>query len=451
MTPETEHADPFQRLGWLIDDQSFRYFSSMDLYAFRIGQAKIAGRTVLVVMNLPTTNSPTGVYKIDVMGDVETLRNAVDWAVATKTPIVLLFDNPIQNKRFGAIPIDDPGLLLHPEFGFGAMIKAVAHAANHVPLFAGLFGRIRHSTSLLLSLNGAIAQTVDAQIELGQWSGTVARGDSRDFAAMSLLTGLADQVFATDHEVITWLQQLVMSLPASWGNAPVVPEKQHVDIVVPVLPGDARSAFDPREWIDSLCDAETFVELQSGFAREAVVGFGRIGGASVGVVANRSTRRGGLLYTETCDKIADFLEQCELYRFPVLFLVDCGGFSAEDAGSGMAFLRRCGRLFRVLEAVSTPKFAAVFRRAYSAGFYAMGGSGFADRVVAFPGAKIGYFGKEMLFLLRQNHTDAAAKAFFDELEFLLEHPEKTIDFDAVERIIDPGKLREEVVTFLKAT
>src|SRR5690606_29619776 len=93
-----------------------------------------------------------------------------------------------------------------------------------------------------------------------------------------------------------------------------------------LVPEHERQPYDARQFIRGLVDADSFFEIQEGWAREVTVGFARLAGESIGVVANNSRYKGGVLFVDSADKAARFIQLCDAFNVPLLFLADVPGF-----------------------------------------------------------------------------------------------------------------------------
>jgi acetyl-CoA carboxylase carboxyltransferase component len=142
-------------------------------------------------------------------------------------------------------------------------------------------------------------------------------------------------------------------------------------------------------------DADSYFEIQALWAREVTVGFGRLDGEVVGVVANNSLHRGGVLFVDSADKATRFVQLCDAFNVPLLFLSDVPGFMVGTAVEKQGIIRHGAKMITAISEATVPKICVVVRKAYGAGLYAMAGPGFApDATIALPTAKIAVMGAE---------------------------------------------------------
>ena len=160
-----------------------------------------------------------------------------------------------------------------------------------------------------------------------------------------------------------------------------------------LVPSEHRLAYDVRPVVTAVLDPGTFVELQDGWARNLVTGLGRLGGRTVGVVANNPIRMAGCLDATSGDKAGRFVQWCNAHGVPLVFLVDVPGYlpgvGQEDAG----VVRRGAKLLHAYAACVVPRLTVVMRKSFGGAFIAMGSKGLgADRVFAWPGAQVDVMG-----------------------------------------------------------
>jgi acetyl-CoA carboxylase carboxyltransferase component len=162
-----------------------------------------------------------------------------------------------------------------------------------------------------------------------------------------------------------------------------------------LVPVSERVAFDMKRFVRGLVDAGSFFEIQGLWAREVVVGFARLSGAVVGIVANNPMHKGGVLFVDSADKATRFIQLCDAFNVPLVFLADVPGFMVGTAVEKQGIIRHGAKLISAVSEATVPKFSVIVRKAYGAGLYAMAGPGFEpDATLALPTAKIAVMGAE---------------------------------------------------------
>lgn len=162
-----------------------------------------------------------------------------------------------------------------------------------------------------------------------------------------------------------------------------------------VVPADPKIAYDVREVITRLLDYEDFFEIQPGFAANVVVGFGRIQGRAVGIVANQPATLAGVLDINASDKVAGFVRFCNAFNTPLLTFVDTPGFLPGVEQEYGGIIRHGAKMLFAYSAATVPKLTVVLRKAYGGAYIGMCCKDLgADRVVAWPTAEIAVMGAE---------------------------------------------------------
>jgi acetyl-CoA carboxylase carboxyltransferase component len=158
---------------------------------------------------------------------------------------------------------------------------------------------------------------------------------------------------------------------------------------------EERRAYDVHRVIDGVVDEGSFFEIKPLFARELVVGFGRLEGRSVGVVANNPMHKGGVLFGDSADKAARFIWLCDAFNVPLVFLADVPGFMVGTAVERQGIIRHGAKMITAVSEATVPKVSVIVRKAYGAGLYAMAGPAFDPiACLALPSAAIAVMGPE---------------------------------------------------------
>jgi acetyl-CoA carboxylase carboxyltransferase component len=150
-----------------------------------------------------------------------------------------------------------------------------------------------------------------------------------------------------------------------------------------------------RRYVRGLVDTGSFFEIHELWARELTIGFARLAGQVVGVVANNPLFKGGVLFVDSADKATRFIQLCDAFSVPLLFLADVPGFMVGTAVEKQGIIRHGAKMISAVSEATVPKICVIVRKAYGAGLYAMAGPGFEpDATLALPTAKIAVMGAE---------------------------------------------------------
>jgi acetyl-CoA carboxylase carboxyltransferase component len=201
-------------------------------------------------------------------------------------------------------------------------------------------------------------------------------------------------------------------------------------------------------------DDGSFLEVQERWAKELIVGYARLDGRVVGIVANQPKQKGGVLFVDSSDKAARFIWTCNAFNVPLLFLADVPGFMIGTQVERQGIIRAGAKMISAVAEATVPKISVIVRKAYGAGLYAMAGPAYdPDACLALPGAKIAVMGPEAAINAvfynqlqaiedpaeRQRRTEELRSEYKGEIDIL--HLASELVIDAVVR---PEDLRQEL-------
>ena len=222
-----------------------------------------------------------------------------------------------------------------------------------------------------------------------------------------------------------------------------------------LVPASERQAFDMRRYVKGMVDEGSFFEIQALWARELTIGFARLDGEVVGVVGNNSMFKGGVLFVDSADKATRFVQLCDAFNVPLLFLSDVPGFMVGSAVEKQGIIRHGAKMITAISEATVPKICVVVRKAYGAGLYAMAGPGFdPDATIALPTAKIAVMGAEAAVNAVYANKIAALGSDEERAAFVAERRaeyERDIDIMrlaselVVDAVVEPADLRAELI------
>jgi methylmalonyl-CoA decarboxylase subunit alpha len=293
-----------------------------------------------------------------------------------------------------------------------------------------------------------------AQMVIGEDVTLEEMGGARMHTSVS---GCGHFLAKTDEEAIDLARRYMAFMPRCWQEVtpPTVPADPSGRPVSEVVPDDEKTPFDVVDLIEAITDEGSFLEVQKRWAKELVVGYARLDGRAVGIVANQPKVKGGVLFVDSADKAARFIWTCNAFNIPLLFLADVPGFMIGKAVEREGIIRHGAKMISAVSEATVPKISVVVRKAYGAGLYAMAGPAFgSDSVIALPGASIAVMGPEA----------AINAVFFNQIQeiedpdererFVRERREEyAADIDilqlaselVVDDVVEPDTLRGELV------
>ncbi|MHB1875935.1 MAG: acyl-CoA carboxylase subunit beta, partial [Streptosporangiaceae bacterium] len=256
------------------------------------------------------------------------------------------------------------------------------------------------------------------------------------------VSGCGHYLAADERDAIGAVRSYLSYLPGNWQSAPPPAPPAGPDPISlrDLVPDSERRAFDMRRFIRGIVDSGSLFEIHALWAREVVVGFARLSGQVIGVVANNPMFKGGVLFVDSADKAARFIQLCDAFGVPLLFLADVPGFMVGTAVERQGIIRHGAKMISAVSEATVPKISVIVRKAYGAGLYAMAGPGFdPDATLALPTAKIAVMGAEA----------AVNAVYFNKLAAIADPAEKDRETqrlrDAYEEDIDVLRLAGELV------
>jgi acetyl-CoA carboxylase carboxyltransferase component len=270
-------------------------------------------------------------------------------------------------------------------------------------------------------------------------------------------SGLGDVLAADEHEAIAIARQYLTYFPDHWRAQPAMVEPRppaEGRPIVEIVPREQNVPFDMLELIHGLVDADSFLELKKLFAAELITGLARLGGRAVGIVANQSNVRGGVLFPDSSDKAARFIWLCNAFTIPLLFLQDISGFMIGSRVERQGIIRHGAKMLFAVAEASGPRIAVMVRKAYGGGYLAMSGSPMQpDCCLALPSAFPALMGPEAAInAIHYNRILATPESERQDLiEQLRREYKEDIDVfsvaneGSVEAVVQPTELRDELI------
>jgi methylmalonyl-CoA carboxyltransferase 12S subunit len=275
-------------------------------------------------------------------------------------------------------------------------------------------------------------------------------------------SGVVHFIADNDIEAIQICKRLLGFLPSNnLEDPPRLPFREpliHDVSMNEVVPESPKLAYDMHELILRVVDRRDFLEVQAEFARNLVVGFGRIAGRTVGIIANQPCVLAGVLDINASDKGARFIRFCNAFNIPLVTFVDVPGFLPGVEQEHGGIIRHGAKMLFAYSAATVPKLTVVVRKAYGGGYIAMCAKDLgADRVVAWPSAEIAVMGAEgaaEIVFRREIETapDKAAKRreLVEQYRSTFATPYVAASRRLVDDIIEPAETRPYLAMALES-
>jgi 3-methylcrotonyl-CoA carboxylase beta subunit len=364
---------------------------------------RVAGREVVVVANDATVKAgswwPETIKKI--------LR-AQEIAMRSRVPIIYLVDSagvnlPYQGGvfpgQYGASRIFYYNSIMRrylkvPQIS-AVMGPCIAGGA-YLPALSDIIIMVENTSFMGLGganlVKGATGQTIDNET----------LGGARTHNEIS---GVAHYRFKNDEETIAKIREFVGELPTKdpgvrSQKSGESKAKNLEEMIYEILPEDHRQPYDMRALLDCILDDGPFEEFQADYAKEIITGHSAICGMQVGVIANARgmfrdpsggpPKFGGIIYTESAEKVAYFIDTCNRHGTPLVFIQDVSGFMVGAQAEHSGIIRAGARFVEAMATATVPKIVLTINHASGAGYYAMAGQGFdPDFIFSWPTGRMG--------------------------------------------------------------
>jgi acetyl-CoA carboxylase carboxyltransferase component len=418
------------------------------------GIGTVAGRPVAVMANDPTVKAGSWGPKT-----VEKILRIQERALEREIPLVYLVDS-------AGARITDQVRMFPGRRGAGRIFYNEVRLSGRVPQVCVLFGPsaaggayIPAFCDVVIMRDGNASMYLGsprmAEMVIGEKVSLEEMGGARMHTSVS---GCGHLLAASDEEAIEAAKRYLSYMPSSWREAP--PSAPAADPEAPcpiaeIVPADERTAFDVKQLIAALCDGGSFFEIHDRWAREIVVGYARLDGRAIGVVANQPKHKGGVLFVDSADKAARFIATCNAFNVPLLFLADVPGFMIGTEVERQGIIRHGAKMIAAVSEATVPKISVIVRKAYGAGLYAMAGPAFEpDCTLALPTASIAVMGPEAAVnAVFANQIQAIEDPAERERFIQAKREEYAADIDilrlaselVVDAVVEPEALREELI------
>jgi acetyl-CoA carboxylase carboxyltransferase component len=452
------------RLTLLLDEASFVEDALLanaradDLPADGVvtGTGTIDRRPVCVMANDPTVKAGSWGART-----VEKIVRLTEYALRHELPVFWLVDS-------AGARITDQVELFPGRRGAGRIFYNQVRLSGKVPQVCCLFGPsaaggayIPAFCDVVIMVEGNASMYLGsprmAEMVIGERTTLEEMGGARMHATVS---GCGDNLATDDADAIAQARTYFSYLPVNWRSLPprVDAAKPATALTAAMIPASERQGYDMHRVLEALVDEDSFFEVKPLFARELIVGFARLDGRSIGIVANNPSQKGGVLFSDSADKAARFIWCCDAFNLPLVFLADVPGFMVGTAVERDGIIRHGAKMITAVAEATVPKVSVIVRKAYGAGLYAMSGPAFEpEATIALPSAQIAVMGPEAAVNAVYANKIEAIEDEAERERFVAERrTEYEEDVDllrlaselVVDAVVEPEALRDEIVARL---
>ena len=468
--------DAFQQeIGLLVAYDEYNGQAPAAAVVTSIG--KIHGRECVVVANDATIKA--GAWYPET---IKKILRAQEIAMRNRVPIIYLVDSAGVNLPY-------QGGVFPGQYGAARIFyyNSIMRRYLKVPQISAVMGMCVAGGAYLPALSDVILM-VEGTSFMGLGGANLVKGatgqtiDNESLGGAmthNSISGVAHYHTKNEEECVEKIRQLVAELPNKFQTNVSIIEprepKNAPEKLYEILPEDHRAGYLMREVLDCFLDAGEFDEFQADYAKEMICGTARIAGIYCGIITNfrgmvaqkgKPPKFGGIVYTESAEKAAYFIENCNRHNTPILFVQDVSGFMIGAEAEHSGIIRAGARFVEAMATATVPKLVLTINHASGAGYYAMAGQGFdPDFIFSLPTGRMGVmegdsaavaiYGTQIERLKKEGkEPDAEMLAEMDEVR---ETYEKELDAKYaaargfVDAIVTPENLRDALKIALETT
>jgi acetyl-CoA carboxylase carboxyltransferase component len=383
-----------------------------------------------------------------------------EMALQKRMPLVWLLDSA------GARIQEAAGSLFA---GSGHLFREEVTMSGVVPLVAAMLGPCAAGTAYIPGLADFVPMVVGqgAMALAGPHLTKAVTGEDismEDLGGARVhcrISGVGDLEVADDHECIEVVKRYLSFFPPNCEERPPLretsdPEDRMSEKLLDIVPESARHPYDMYEVIREIVDDGEILDIKPKFAKTIITCLARFGGQPVGIVANQPKQLGGILENDSADKAARFINLCDAFNIPLVFLQDVPGFMVGSKVEHAGIIRHGAKMLYAVSRATVPKITVVVRKAYGAGYYVMCGKAYEpDLIVAWPTAEISVMGPEGAVNIIGRSAIEASDDPDQTRAQMLAQIKKSIDpyiaarNDVIDDVIDPRETRPTIIRALR--
>jgi methylmalonyl-CoA carboxyltransferase large subunit len=397
-----------ERLGLLLDPETFQESNLfMEFNYGDFGEAQPApGEGVVTGFGI-IDNRPVYVASQDFTvagGSVgaahaKKIRAVMDNALKTGDPFIFINDSGGARIQEGVDALAGYGHIFYRNVLLSGVVPQIsiiagpcAGGAAYSPALTDFIIQVRHEGQMFITGPKVIKEVTGEDISAEELGGVHSH---------AYYSGVVHFIAESDEDAINMARRLLSFLPSNNTDDPPVYDNLHQDIIEPVealnhiLPESHKEAYDMHEIIVNVVDNGDFMEVQEHFAPNIIIGFGRLNGSTVGIVANQPMVKAGVLDIDSSNKSSRFIRFCNAFNIPLINFVDVPGFMPGIQQEYGGIIRHGAKMLFAFAAATVPKITVVVRKAYGGAYLAMCSKEMgADRVVSWPSGEIAVMGAE---------------------------------------------------------
>jgi len=460
---EKEKKTARERIDLLLDEGSFvEYGAFVKTRSTYYGLDKMSLPTDGVVTGIGTVNGrKVAVYAQDFtilggsLGEAHALKivKMQDLALQSGIPCVAMLDSGGARIQEGIDSLDGYGRIFFRNSRSSGAIPQIslilgptAGGAVYSPAITDFIIMTRKTSTMYITGPAVVKDVLSEEVTHEQLGGGLVHNQR---------SGVAHFLAGDDEDAIAIARELLSYMPQNFREQPPMGPAQEIaeDLSLrDVIPSGANKPYDVKDIITKIADDNHFLEVHRLFAPNIVVGFARIGGRPVGIIANQAKFMAGVLDINASDKASRFIRFCDCFNIPLLTLVDVPGYMPGTAQEHGGIIRHGAKLLYVYSEATVPKVTLILRKAYGGAYLGMCSKYLgADMVLAYPSAEIAVMGAsgaaEIIFAREIKNSDNPQETRaqrIKEYEDQFSNPYRAAERGSVDDIIDPKDTRRKL-------
>ena len=444
---QLDPRSPMARLAAFFDNGQFTPISPVDDRGFIAAAGHVDGHDVVAFASDPTVQGGAMGFE-----GCQAIVTAYDRALADSTPIVGLWHSGGARLREGVESLD----------GVGRVFAAMTRASGKIPQISVVLGPAAGGAAYGPALTDIVIMAPEGRIFVT--GPEVVRSVTGEDVDMERLggaephgrrSGVVHIVANDEADALTNARRLCTLIGRQGSFAAQIADQD----LGQFLPDIAKRAYDVHPLVEHLLDENTGVELHERWAPNILTVLGRLGGRTVGVVANNPLRLGGCLDSASAEKSARFVRMCDAFGIPLVVMVDVPGYLPGVGQEWDGVVRRGAKLLHAFAECVVPRVTVITRKAYGGAYVAMNSASLgATRVFAWPDAQVAVMGSvaAIRILHRRKLAEVPPESREQtELELAAEHDiltggvQRAVDLGIVHEIVEPKATRSAVATVLR--
>ena len=447
--------DTFEEIDALAadfdNDEGERFFGD----AVVTGWGKVNGRTIcLYAQDFTVYGGSLG----EVVGTK--IAKVMDVAMKTGVPVVGLNDSGGARIQEGVGALAGYGDIFYKNVQASGVIPQIsvimgpcAGGAVYSPALTDFVFMVEKTSQMFLTGPDVILSVTGEQTTVEELGGAISHVSK---------SGVAHFAASDERECLDQVRRLLSYIPNNNMDDPPLedtgdPTSRRLDDILSVVPGEADMQYDVRDVVERIVDNSEFMEVHEFFAPNIVVGFGRIGGRPIGVVANQPLYLAGVLDIDASRKAARFVRFCDAFNIPIVTLVDVPGFLPGVSQEYGGIIAHGAKLVYAYAAATVPKITVILRKSFGGAYIAMGSKHLdADVNYAWPGAAIAVMaGTQAVNIINRRDIQNAADSDAERTRLIadyqqrLEHPYIAAAKGYIDDVIDPVETRIKIARALE--